>query len=333
MIDLEADSDIPAPPPLLGESPSFLAMLERVSALAPVPRPVVVIGERGTGKELVAARLHYLSQRWDSPFVKVNCAALSESLLDAELFGHEAGAFTGATRRRAGRFEAAHGGTLFLDEIGTMAPAVQEKVLRLVEYGEFERLGSSITQRVDVRLICATNADLPAMAAAGEFRADLLDRLSFAVVTLPPLRERPEDILLLAEHFARAMTRELGRPYFAGFTPAALDQLLGHSWPGNVRELKNVAERAVALNEEPDAPVSSVLLDPFGTSRPAPPAASPPPPPEPETADFDAALDRFAGGLLRQALEKARFNQKEAAQRLGLDYHRFRRLLRKHGVT
>ncbi|MCA1941936.1 MAG: sigma 54-interacting transcriptional regulator, partial [Caenispirillum bisanense] len=274
MDDTIPKSVIAGPPPLLGEAPAFLAMLATVSALAPVPRPVLVMGERGTGKELVAARLHYLSPRWDRPLVTVNCAALGGTLLDAELFGHEAGAFTGATRRRLGRFEAADGGTLFLDEIGTMPQEVQEKVLRVVEYGEFQRLGSSTTQRVDVRVIGATNADLPAMAAAGTFRADLLDRLAFAVVPLPPLRERREDIPLLAETFARGMTRELGRPFFAGFGEAALAQLLAYPWPGNVRELKNAVERAVALAEDPEAPVETLQIDPFGR-----PSAEGPPPP------------------------------------------------------
>ncbi|GAA0589020.1 phage shock protein operon transcriptional activator [Caenispirillum bisanense] len=345
MSDTISNSAIPAPPPLLGESPAFQAMLAEVSALAPVPRPLLVMGERGTGKELIAARLHYLSPRWDRPFVKVNCAALSETLLDAELFGHEAGAFTGATRRRLGRFEAADGGTLFLDEIGTMAPAVQEKVLRAVEYGEFERLGSSATVRVDVRVIGATNADLPAMAAAGEFRADLLDRLAFAVIALPPLRRRREDIPLLADHFARGMTRDLGRPFFAGFTDAALARLCDHPWPGNVRELKNAVERAVALADDPEAPVADLSLDPFATLSPPPAAPTRRPETEPpapkaeagefdvaEAGGFDAAVDAYARRLLDRALAAARFNQREAARRLGMDYHRFRRLLRKHGA-
>ena len=232
------------PPSLLGESPAFLAALAHVSRVAPLERPVLVIGERGTGKELIAARLHYLSQRWDRPFVKVNCAALPESLLDSELFGHEAGAFTGATRRQIGRIEQADGGTLFLDEIATASPAVQEKLLRAVEYGEIERVGGR-TATVDVRVVGATNADLPALAAAGRFRADLLDRLAFDVVTLPPLRARPDDIPPLAEHFALGMVRELQRPLFPGFTAAALDRLRGHDWPGNVRELRNIAERYV----------------------------------------------------------------------------------------
>ena len=174
-------------PPLVGEAPAFRAALAQVSQLAALDRPVLVVGERGTGKELVAARLTYLSPRWDKPFVKLNCATLAESLLDSELFGHEAGAFTGATRRRLSRFEIADGGTLLLDEIATASLAVQENILRV---------------------IAATNVDLPGLAEAGGFRSDLLDRLAFDVVTVPPLRERAEDIPLLAEHFGRGMTRE-----------------------------------------------------------------------------------------------------------------------------
>src|SRR5689334_24840503 len=173
-------------PPLLGESPEFRDMLAHVSLVAPLARPVLVVGERGTGKELVAARINYLSPRWDKPIVKLNCAALPESLLDSELFGHEAGAFTGAMRRRAGRFELADGGTLFLDEIAQASQAVQEKILRAAEYGVFDRVGGSMPVQVDVRLIAATNVDLPEAVAAGKFRADLLDRLAFDVVTIPP---------------------------------------------------------------------------------------------------------------------------------------------------
>ena len=244
----------------LGESAAFLDVLERVSRLARLERPCLVVGERGTGKELIAARLHYLSRRWDRPFVAVNCAALSEDLLDSELFGHEAGAFTGARDRRVGRFERADGGTLLLDEIATASGRVQEKILRVVEYGEMERLGGGRTLRVDVRVVGATNVDLPTEVDAGRFRADLLDRLAFEVVTLPPLRARREDIPVLAQHFAVAMARELGRPLFAGFTPEAEAALLDHAWPGNVRELKNAVERAVARasGDEPVAEVAQI---------------------------------------------------------------------------
>ncbi|MEM6683023.1 MAG: sigma 54-interacting transcriptional regulator, partial [Pseudomonadota bacterium] len=173
---------------IFGSSPALLDIIDHISLVAPLERPVLVIGERGTGKELVAGRLHYLSQAWDGPYVQMNCAALPETLLDAELFGYEPGAFTGAAKARAGRFEAADGGTLFLDEIGTLSLPAQERLLRIIEYGEFQRLGSNQVRQVNVRLIGATNVDLPSEVAAGRFRADLLDRLSFEVLTLPPLR-------------------------------------------------------------------------------------------------------------------------------------------------
>ncbi|MDA0369085.1 MAG: sigma 54-interacting transcriptional regulator, partial [Proteobacteria bacterium] len=223
-------------PPLIGQSASFLLLGEQISRLAALDRSVLVIGERGTGKELVASRLHFLSPRWERPYAKLNCAALAESLLESELFGHEAGAFTGATRRRAGRFEIANGGSLFLDEIANASLSVQEKILRTVEYGEFERVGGNTTIGVDVRVIGATNVDLPSAANDGRFRHDLLDRLSVAVITIPPLRARLEDIPLLATHFGRAIAQEIGWSVFRGFDRGALKLLCDYPWPGNVRE-------------------------------------------------------------------------------------------------
>jgi len=320
-----------SPPPLIGQSPAFQAALAHVSRVAPLERPVLVIGERGTGKELIAARLHYLSRRWDRPFVKVNCAALPETLLDSELFGHEAGAFTGATRRHTGRVEQADGGTLFLDELATSSAAVQEKLLRAVEYGEIERVGGR-TQTVDVRVVGATNADLPALAEAGRFRADLLDRLAFDVVHLPPLRSRPEDIPVLAEHFALGMVRELGRTLFPGFTPRALDDLRGHGWPGNVRELRNAVERSVAA-ADPDAPVDVLVLDPFRPAwRPPPPVPAADPPEDPG-GPFLERVRAFETTMLKAALERNRFNQRRTADDLGLTYHQLRGYLRKYGLV
>ena len=230
------------PTSILGEDPAFLEVEEQISRLAAIDRPCLVVGERGTGKELLATRLHYLSPRWDGPLVKINCAALPESLLDTELFGHEAGAFTGAQRQHAGRFERADGGTLLLDEIASASAAVQEKVLRVIEYGEMERVGGRRTIQLDVRVVGAANVDLPSLSRTGAFRADLLDRLAFEVVTIPPLRARPADIMALANAFALDITRALGKDIFPGFGPRAREVLLGHSWPGNVRELKNVVE-------------------------------------------------------------------------------------------
>ena len=248
---------------LLGEANSFLEVLEQVSRLAPLDKPVLVIGERGTGKELIANRLHYLSSRWQGPFISLNCAALNDNLLDSELFGHEAGAFTGASKRHPGRFERADGGTLFLDELATAPMLVQEKLLRVIEYGELERVGGSQPLQVNVRLVCATNADLPRMVEEGHFRADLLDRLAFDVVQLPPLRERQSDIMLLANQFAIQMCRELGLPLFPGFSERATATLLGYRWPGNIRELKNVVERSVYRHGDSEHELDAIILNPF----------------------------------------------------------------------
>lgn len=333
--------------PMLGSASVFLDMLEQVSSAAPLARPVLVIGERGTGKELISARLHYLSQRWEKPFLALNCAALGESLLEAELFGHEAGAFTGATRRREGRFERADGGTLFLDEIASASPSVQERILRVVEYGEFERIGSSSTIKVDVRLVAATNVDLPAEAAKGRFRADLLDRLAFDVITVPPLRERPGDIALLARSFGLAMAQELKLPVFPGFSARAMKTLESHSWPGNVRELKNVVERAVYRATDLEQPIDRIVLDPFespyrprsqsDTLKPMP-AAGPARNGATTTTtpalpyDFFAHIAAVEQAAIRAALGACGGNQKRTATQLGLAYHQLRNLLRKHGM-
>lgn len=248
---------------LLGQANSFLEVLEQISQIAPLSKPVLIIGERGTGKELVAARLHFLSKRWEQSYLKLNCAALNENLLETELFGYDSGAFTGAGKRHEGRFERADKGTLFLDEIANTSGLIQEKLLRVVEYGEFERVGGSRTIQSDVRLVAATNEDLPTLAANGQFRADLLDRLAFDVITLPPLRERQEDIVMLAEHFAINMARELEFELFSGFTEKAKRSLLDYDWPGNIRELKNVVERSVYRCNNPHLPVHELVIDPF----------------------------------------------------------------------
>jgi len=328
-----------APDSMIGNSEALAAALDHLSRLAPVNRPVIVLGERGTGKELAAERLHFLSARWDAPFIKVNCAAMAESLLESELFGHEPGAFTGATATHRGRFERADGGTLFLDELGTTSARLQEKLLRLVEYGEFERLGGQRTLQVDVRVVAATHADLPALAAAGEFRHDLLDRLGFDVVYLPPLRERREDIEELAEHFAIQMSAELGWELFPGFSAGALARLRDHPWPGNVRELKNAVERSVYRWGDPSEPVADVVLDPFAEARPTLPAAAPPaeapaaaPAPEPGDAPLRARVDAYERRLLEDALALHGYHQRRTAEALGLSYDQLRGLLRRHGL-
>jgi psp operon transcriptional activator len=326
------------PESIIGNSAALAEALDQVSRLAPINRPVLVLGERGTGKELAAERLHYLSKRWDAPLLKVNCAAMADSLLDSELFGHEAGAFTGATRSHRGRFERADGGTLFLDELATMSLRLQEKLLRLVEYGEFERLGGQQTLQVDVRVIAATNADLPALAARKEFREDLLDRLSFDVVHLPSLRHRKDDIPELAQHFAVGMSAELGWDLFAGFTDEAMAALQVHSWPGNVRELKNAVERSLYRWGVADEPVDEVVLDPFHSpfteeaDTGLEPSGREGKDEEPDL-DFSARIQQVEQRLLREALAENGHNQRRTAAALGLSYDQLRGLVRKYGLT
>jgi psp operon transcriptional activator len=326
------------PDRLLGEAPAFLKVLEEVSAVAPLEKPVLIVGERGTGKELIAARLHFLSNRWEGQFLKLNCAAIADSLLETELFGHEAGAFTGATKTHLGRFERADGGTLFLDELANTSTLVQEKLLRVIEYGEFERVGGNRTLHCNVRLIAATNEDLPALAGRGKFRHDLLDRLAFDVITLPPLRERATDIRLLAQHFAITMATELGRDIFPGFSAEALEALNDYAWPGNVRELKNVVERAV-YRAGPDEVVDVIAFDPFESPyRPLPattttsPSPQPGPAREPLPIDLKETMRDYEIGMLNAALDQARHNQRKAAELLGLTYHQLRGYLKKYDV-
>jgi psp operon transcriptional activator len=336
---------------LVGQSSSFLDAVERASRAAPLDRPVLVIGERGTGKELIAERLHHLSSRWDGPLVVMNCAALPETLIEAELFGHEAGSFTGATKARAGRFEEADGGTLFLDELATLSKAAQDRLLRAVEYGEVTRIGASKPMQVDVRIVAATNEHLPRLAEEGRFRADLLDRLSFEVVTLPPLRHRSSDIPILADHFARRMALELDWPSWPGFSANGMNRLLDYNWPGNVRELRNVVERAVYRWEDHGRPVDLIQFDPFESPWLPQPAnenrgtaALPAPTPEsgaalaPDAsaydpmscADFRLAVAEYEKAILAAALEKCRWNQRAAAAALQLSYDQLRHALRRH---
>ena len=322
----------------LGQSEIFLEFQERLSRVAPVNRPTLLLGERGSGKELAASRLHYLSKRWQGPFLTLNCSALSPALIESELFGYEKGAFTGAAQRRIGRFEAADGGSLFLDEIGNIPMEVQEKILRVVEYSTFERVGSSESIDVDVRIIAATNADVKALVAKKIFKQDLLDRLSFEVLTVPPMRERKEDILLLVNHFAGRMAVELGWTEIPQFSPEAARALEEHRWPGNVRELKNVVERAVYRSDS--IRISEIVFDPFFS-----PYEKKTPERETEGSTANEApsdlsdlmarpLKEAVWGLkvrmLENALKKAKFNQKKAAQLLGLTYHQFRGLYRQY---
>ncbi|MFZ5469116.1 MAG: sigma-54-dependent transcriptional regulator [Myxococcota bacterium] len=231
---------------IIGDSPELQAVFDVVKRAAPTKATVLILGESGTGKELIAQALHEESPRADKPFIKVNCAALSESLLESELFGHEKGSFTGAVGRKEGRFELADGGTLFLDEIGEISPALQIKLLRVLQQKEFERVGGTQTVKVDVRLVAATNRDLGAEVKAGRFREDLFYRLNVVAVTLPPLRRRKADIPALVAHFVEKYAKSYEKK-IAGLAPGTLNALLSHDWPGNVRELENVVERAVVL--------------------------------------------------------------------------------------
>ncbi|HEX4458056.1 MAG TPA: sigma-54 dependent transcriptional regulator [Polyangia bacterium] len=231
---------------MIGTSPAMQAVFDTVLQVAPSRASVLVIGESGTGKELIAAALHEHSPRAKRPFVKLHCAALAESLLESELFGHERGAFTGAVGRREGRFEQADGGTLFLDEIGEISPAIQVKLLRFLQEHEFERVGGNQTVKVDVRVVAATNRDLQQRVKDGHFREDLYYRLNVVSVEMPPLRARPSDITLLASHFLRRYTQENGKT-IEGFSDDALACLASYGWPGNVRELENAIERAVVI--------------------------------------------------------------------------------------
>ena len=323
---------------IIGEAPAFLEMLEHVSRAAPLSKPVLVVGERGTGKELIASRLHFLSDRWEQRVVKVNCAALTESILESELFGHEAGAFTGATKMHAGHFERADSGTLILDELASISLRTQEKILRAIEYGEIQRVGGSDTLRVDVRIVGSTNADLQRLVAEGKFRIDLLDRLAFDVITVPPLRDRIEDIMPLANAFAINMASELKWSYFPGFSSRATSALLRNKWSGNVRELKNAVERTVYRWPNPEQPITNLALDPFdspfrmdvplksATALTAKRRAPLLP------ADLKQRLIDTEVDLLDAALEKSRFNQRMAADLLGLSYHQFRGKLRKFNI-
>jgi len=337
------DTPISDTTPIIGEAPAFMAMLEDVSRVAALSKSVLIIGERGTGKELVATRLHYLSPRWEEPLVKLNCSALTENLLDSELFGHEAGAFTGAAKRHVGRFERAAGGTLLLDELATIPTRMQEKILRVIEYGEFERVGGSETLHVDVRILGATNADLPALARQGKFRADLLDRVAFDVVNVPPLRHRREDIIVLAEHFAINVIRELGRDFFPGFTDECCEALLSYSWPGNVRALKNTVERSVYRSVDPDAPIDRIVFDPFEASYgaadevPIPDKEREAPAPVPLSitlpTDLKGEVATLEQRLIEKAMRASQFRQPQAAELLGLTYNQLRALLRKHRLV
>ncbi len=308
---------------IIGSSPKLQQILQRAQTVAPIPRPALITGEPGTGKELVAAAIHYGSDRKDRPFVKVNCAAIADQLLESELFGHEKGAYTGATEARPGKFEAASGGTLFLDEIGNTTPEFQQNVLRAIEYSEIQRVGSATPTFVDVRVIAATNTDLEKEIAEGRFRQDLYDRLRFEVLHMPPLRERREDIPTLADYFVAQIVEEVPGLQKRSFSDAATKRLMTYSWPGNVRELKFATERAACVARGPEI-----------ESGDLPPEVSQQAPQSSESSDgFESQVQSFEMSLLRRILNKVSWNQREAAKQLKLSYDQFRHLYRKYKLN
>jgi len=302
---------------IVGESPQIRALLDQVRRVAVVPRPVLIVGERGTGKELVARAIHFTGGSSARPIVTVNCAAFSEALLESELFGHEKGAFTGADSVRHGKFEQADGGTLFLDEIGNMALAFQEKILRVVEYGTFTRVGGTAERKTSARIIAATNRNLEEMIAAGEFVADLYDRLTFETIHVPPLRQREGDVEVLARYFLDQFAREI--PAFGGKTlsPAAISILRSYRFPGNVRELKNLIERAAFHDTTDEITPEDIGMLPHGELSS-------------QSGSFYEKLEAFGRRLIEDALRTCGGNQAQAARNLGLSYHQLRYCRKKY---
>jgi two-component system response regulator HydG len=305
---------------IIAQSPVMVKLLDTVSQVAPSEATVLITGESGTGKELIAAAIHFNSPRRDGPFVQLNCAAIAETLLESELFGHEKGAFTGADRRREGRFCQADGGSLFLDEVSEMPLSMQVKLLRVLQEREFTRVGGDALLRVDVRLIAATNKHLPDLIAAGRFREDLYYRLNVVGLAVAPLRERREDIPLLAQHFLQAFAERNRKP-LKGFTPQAMSRITRYSWPGNVRELMNAVERAVVL-----ARADYLIEEDF----PLLPAAEPAPPVAASAGNLP--LGEIEKATILRTLEAAGGNKSETARRLGITRRTLHKKLKAYGV-
>ncbi|MGD8983412.1 MAG: sigma-54 dependent transcriptional regulator [Desulfobacteraceae bacterium] len=309
---------------IIGRSPTMVKLLETVAQVAPSEATVLITGESGTGKEMIAGAIHFNSSRKEGPFVKLNCAAITETLLESELFGHEKGAFTGAHKRKEGRFRQAHGGSIFLDEISEMSLAMQVKLLRVLQEREITRVGGEEVIQVDVRLIAATNKDLLKEIETGRFREDLFYRLNVVTLNMPPLRERREDVPLLAKHFLE-MFSEKNRKTIKGFTPQAMDQFLRYDWPGNVRELMNAVERAVVLAsseylDEKDLPL--VLKDKTAEGGI----------PREQVIPGDLPLEEVEKVSILNTLELAGGNKSEAARRLGITRRTLHKKLKKYGV-
>ncbi len=316
--------------PLMGHSPALRQVQDLIRRAAASDATVLILGENGTGKELVARSIHQLSNRHDKPFQAVSCSALTETLLESELFGHEKGSFTGATGRKIGRFEAAHRGTLFLDEIGEISPATQVKLLRVLQEREFERVGGTETVKVDVRILAATNRDLRKEVAEGRFREDLFYRLNVILIEIPPLRERDGDLPVLVQHFLAKM--KLKRPTrFEGATPEALRRLERYRWPGNVRELENLIERVVTLHDDvlirPEHLPQEMGTDQAGRPVQAALGARKTPP-----LPTSGRLDDMERETVWRALEDTRFNKKKAAERLGISRPTLYQKIKRYGL-
>jgi two-component system response regulator HydG len=309
---------------IIGRSPSMIKLLETVAQVAPSEATVLITGESGTGKEMIAGAIHFNSPRKDGPFVKINCAAITETLLESELFGHEKGAFTGAYKRREGRFRQAHGGTLFLDEVSEMSLAMQVKLLRVIQDREITRVGGEEVTKVDVRIIAATNKDLLREIEEGRFRDDLYYRLNVVILNMPPLCRRREDIPLLAHHFLEQFSKK-NRKQIKGFTPQAMDRLLKYDWPGNVRELMNAIERAVVLARgdylaEEELPLIPQNTQPEGEI------------PSRDIIPADLPLDEVEKTTILKMLELTEGNKSEAARRLGITRRTLHKKLKAYGV-
>ena len=309
---------------IIGRSPAMVRLLETVAQVAPSEATILITGESGTGKELIAGAIHFNSPRKDGPFVKINCAAITETLLESELFGHEKGAFTGAYRKKEGRFRQAHGGSLFLDEISEMSLAMQVKLLRVLQEREITRVGGEEVIEVDVRIIAATNKHLLQEIEAGRFREDLYYRLNVVTLNMPPLRERREDISLLAQHFL-SMFSETNRKQIKGFTPQAMDRLLKYDWPGNVRELMNGVERAVVLSrseylDEEDLPMMLRNASFSGEILAK------------DAVLGDMPLDEVEKASVLKTLKLTDGNKSEAARRLGITRRTLHKKLKLYGV-
>ena len=301
--------DLRAKGQMIGASPSWRRMLTLVEQTADSSATILIQGESGTGKELVARTIHERSARRNGPFIAVNCAALPETLLESELFGYERGAFTGAAGRKEGRFELAHGGTLFLDEVGDLSLVTQPKILRVLQQGEFERLGGTRTLQVDVRIVAATNQDVAEMVKEKRFREDLYYRLNVITIRVPPLRERPEDIRVLAQHYLRVYAAKNGRK-LEGFTGEAIDRLEAYAWPGNVRELENLIERSVLLARKDRIDAEDLPEEVMGVKRP------------PRDAILEligTPLADIERRLLDETLRITGGNKTQAAKLLGID--------------